>query len=105
MLATKLDELLQPVTVLNWKDVLNSWKALIDLRGNQPNVYATWVERWNKARADKHMVKADQPAHRCVQHLLLLMIRTIERVAAGGSGGGDGDLRVSAKEMRRLSTV
>ena len=33
MLATKLDELLQPVTVLNWKDVLNSWKALIDLRG------------------------------------------------------------------------
>ena len=33
MLATKLDELLQPVTVLNWKDVLNSWKALIDLHG------------------------------------------------------------------------
>ena len=30
------------------------------------------------------MVKADQPAHRCVQHLLLLMIRTIERVGREG---------------------
>ena len=33
LLATELDELLVPMTVLNWQDQLSSWKTLMELCG------------------------------------------------------------------------
>jgi hypothetical protein len=68
--------------------------------------YDEWVEKWN-ADHDAPMVKATQPAHRCVEQLILLMVRTIEqtlaRLTRGNVAAGiSADLSVSKKELGKF---
>ena len=62
---------------------------LIDLRSN-PTGYAAFV----KARERGWDDPLRQPIHRCLEHLLSLIIRTIELGMPGGSAGGGADVNV-----------
>ena len=48
------------------------------------------------------MIKATQPAHRCLSHLILLIIRTIER---HGAVEGTADLQLSKKEIKKFDAI
>ena len=62
---------------------------LIELRSN-PTTYAAFV----KARVRGWDDPLRQPIHRCLEHLLSLIIRTIELGMPGGSAGGVADVNV-----------
>ena len=51
------------------------------------------------------MVKATQPPHRCLTHLILLIVRTIEATLqrlAKANADAAGDLQISKKEMMKV---
>ena len=59
-----------------------------------PSDYEAWLEHWYQAH-DAALVKATQPPHRCISHLVMLMVRTVEECGARG----ENDLHVTKEEM------
>ena len=76
---------------------------LLGLREEGQSDFDDWVEEWNAAHdgGDDPLVKATQPPERCVHHLIMVLVRTIEHMVAPNPDD-DGDLQVSAKEMKRV---
>lgn len=58
-----------------------------------------WLLEAYKRRPDVDIMHPPQPAHRCVSHLLLLMIRTIEKFGAASDGA---DLNVTKRELMQF---
>ena len=73
---------------------------LIELRSN-PTGYAAFV----KARVRGWDDPLRQPIHRCLEHLLSLIIRTIELGMPGGSAGGGADVNVFTRRMTTVSST
>ena len=48
------------------------------------------------------MIRATQPPHRCLYHLIILMVRKIETVTTELQAR---DLKISQKEMRIFATI
>ena len=69
----------------------------------RPSEYEAWITRWNETH-DADLIKATQPPHRCITHLVLLMVRTIEGTIAQLSKGNGGayDRYISKKEMKQF---
>lgn len=71
----------------------------------RPSEYTTWLNTWYDEHAepiDERMplAKATQPPERALDHLLLLMVRSIESVTTAEEKR---DLAVSAGEMRSFN--
>ena len=76
---------------------------IMELRAT--GAYSEWVEAWNTTH-DAPMFRATQPAHRCLHHLIMLMVHVIESTLqrlAKGSGAAATDGVVSGKEMRSFA--
>lgn len=54
-----------------------------------------WLDACYARRGETSIMKPAQPAHRCLSHLILLMIRTIEKSGAVGTQ----DLYITKKEL------
>ena len=67
---------------------------LLALR-ESPSDYKQWVDDWNEAH-DSPIVKATQPAIRCLEHLILLIVRTVE----ANSKDKDKNKKLSKKEIK-----
>ena len=68
-----------------------------------PSDFLAWVDDWN-AEHSAPIIKATQPAHRALNGLIVLMVRTVEstleRLEQGSTQKG-GNLQVSKKELTK----
>ena len=73
ILATEMDELLVPISVLNWEDVLNSWMTLVELCGEFHGTRAQAILR--QLFDDEKLLAAIGAANQC------------RSIKTGGNGG------------------
>jgi len=66
-----------------------------------PLDYDEWAEAWYSTHTTP-MMKATQPAHRCLSHLVLLMVRTIEGITTNQDAH---DQKVTKKEMNVFASL